>query len=63
MTNMVFSMKINGRTMGEEFIYQKYKRDDGDGRDGDSRGVSNTVTIVTTVTERNEADEKCANPL
>ena len=34
MTNMVFSMKTNGRTMGEEFIYQKYKRDDGDGRDG-----------------------------
>lgn len=27
-------MKINGRMMGEEFIYQKYKRDDGDGRDG-----------------------------
>ena len=39
MTNMVFSMKINGRTMGEEFIYQKYKRDDGDGRDGVFDGI------------------------
>ena len=40
MMNMVFSIKTNGRTMGEEFIYQKKsKRDDGDGRDGVFDGI------------------------